>query len=307
MRKTAVTVVAFFALFASFSLFAATDQEYVLLPGAAVTIPVDQTINLGIITIDANGGWHDVDILQGLEWTMNGKVGEDPSEGKLAVQLGLLRATYKAPHTVPKVNPVAIAVTILPQGPIKSKLTLICKVTVVEQVNMFNVTGPHQAFGLYQLDDRFSAPQVQAMLARAYMAGPELAINVGAMQPGGAGGGEMYHGTGTMSLLVNGTSIGEHQWTLPGSSATTVQLTIAGGSGIEMYSTGDCLPHGDNNCKPVSTKGTTRITAFDNKTNEVSGSFQGQVVKLVNGKPSSYAQAFGSFKTKLQALVPGPN
>lgn len=303
MRKAALVVVAVVVVFSSISLLAA-DQEYVLLPGAAVTVAVDQTINLGIVTIDANGNWHDIDILQGVEWTMNGKVGDDPSEGKLAVQLGLIRGTYKAPHTVPKVNPVAIAVTILPQGPIKSKLTLICNVTVVDRPNMFNVTGPHQAFGMFQLDDRYSMPQVQAMLARAYMAGPELAITVSAMQPGGAAGGEMYHSNGTMSLFVNSTELGEHQWTLPGASATTVQLTIAGSS-MEMYSTGDCLPHGDNNCKPQSTKGSTRITAFDQKTGEVSGTFQGQVVKLVNGKPSSYALAFGSFKTKLQALVAG--
>ena len=305
MRKLVLLVVAVVVVFGSESLCAA-DPDYVLLPGGSVTIPVDQTINLGIVTIDANGLWHDIDILQGVQWTMNGQVGDDPSEGKLTVQLGLLRGTYKAPHTVPKTNPVAIAVTILPQGPIKSKLTLICNITVVDQVNMFNVTGPHQAFGLYQLDDRYSAPQVQAMLARAYMAGPELAINVSAMQPGGAGGGEMYHGTGTMSLFVNSAAIGEHPWTLPGSSATTVQLTITGKS-MEMYSSGDCLPHGDNNCKPQSTKGSTRITAFDQKTGEVSGTFQGQVVKLVNGKPSTYALAFGSFKTKLQALVSGAN
>lgn len=305
MRKAALVVVVVVVLFSSVSLFAG-DEEYVLLPGSEVSIPVDQTINLGIITIDANGKWHDIDILQGVQWTMNGNVGADPAEGKLTAQLGLIRATYKAPHTVPKVNPVAIAVTILPQGPIKSKLTLICNVTVTDRLNMFNVTGPHQAFGLFQLDDRYSTPQVQAMLARAYMAGPELAINVSAMQPGGTGGGEMYHSNGTMSLFVNSTSVGEHQWTLPGNSATTVQLTIAGKS-IDMYSSGDCLPHGDNNCKPVSTMGITRIDAFDQKTGEISGSFQGQVVKLVNGKPSTYAQAFGSFKTKLQALVPGAN
>jgi len=305
MTKAALRVLAVIVVFSSISLWAA-DPGYVLLPGSAVTITVDQTINLGIITIDANGGWHDVDILQGLQWTTNGKIGDDPIEGKLTVQLDLLHATYKAPHTVPKVNPVAVAVTILPQGPIKSKLTLICNVTVVDRPNMFNVTGPGQAFGMFQLDDRYSTPQVQSMLARAYMAGPELAINVSAMQPGGAGGGEMYHSNGTMSLFVNGTQVGEHEWTLPGASATTVQLTIAGSS-MEMYSTGDCLPHGDNNCKPQSTKGSTRITAFDQKTGEVSGTFQGKVVKVVNGKPSTYALAFGSFKTKLQALVPGGN
>lgn len=305
MRKEALLVVAVVVLFSSVSLFAG-DEEYVLLPGSEVSIPVDQTINLGIITIDASGKWHDIDILQGVQWTMNGQVGGDSSEGKLTAQLGLLRATYKAPHTVPKVNPVAIAVTILPQGQIKSKLTLICNVTVTDRLNMFNVTGPHQAFGLYQLDDRYSMPQVQAMLARAYIAGPELAINVSAMQPGGAGGGEVYHSNGTMSLFVNSTTVGEHEWTLPGASATTVQLTIAGKS-IDMYSTGDCLPHGDNNCKPVSTKGSTHIAVFDPKTGEVTGSFQGQVVKLVKGKPSSYALAFGSFRTKLQSLAPGTN
>ena len=303
MRKAALVVVAVVVLFSSVSLFAA-DPEYVLLPGSAVNVLVDETINLGIITIDANGNWHDIDITQGVQWSMNGKIGgDDPSEGKLTAQLGLLRATYKAPHTVPKVNPVAIAVTILPPGPIKSKLTLICNVTVIDKDNMFNVTGPGQAPGMYQLDDRYSNPQMQAMLARAYMAGPELAINVSAMQPRGAGGGEMYHSNGTMSLFVNSTSLGEHEWTLPGASATTVQLTIAGKS-MEMYSTGDCLPHGDSNCKPVSTKGATRIIAFDQKTGEVSGSFQGQVVKLDNGKPSTYAVAIGSFKTKLQSLVP---
>lgn len=100
MRKAALVVVAVAVVFSSLSLsFGAADQECVLLPGSEVTIPVDQTINLGIITIDANGNWHDIDVTQGVQWTMNGNVGDDPSEGKLITQLGLLRATYKAPHT----------------------------------------------------------------------------------------------------------------------------------------------------------------------------------------------------------------
>lgn len=132
---------------------------------------------------------------------LNGKPpGSDPSEGNLTIPLTLTSATYKAPHTVPKVNPVAVAIAVLPQGPIKNKITLICNVTVVDRTNAFSVTGPKTAFGVYYLDDRYSSAQVQSMLARAYMAGPELAVTVSAMQPGGAGGGEQYHGTGMMSL-----------------------------------------------------------------------------------------------------------
>ena len=272
---------------------------------------MDQSVNIQIVNIGVGGDIQQIDILDKVAWTVNGKPpGSDSSEGTLTIPLTLTSATYKAPHTVPKVNPVAVAITVLAQGPIKTKLTLICNVTVVDRTNAFSVTSPKTAFGAYYLDDRYSSAQVQSMLARAYMAGPELAITVSAMQPGGAGGGEQYHGTGMMSLFVNGGDIGDHKWALPttgstsGPGATTVMLTITV-NGVDMYSTRDCLPHGDNNCKPVSTKGVTHITGFDKKTNEVLGSFEGQVVKLVSGKPSSYAQASGTFKTTLQSLVPG--
>lgn len=310
MRKAARLVVVCVVALTFASLCWASDEDYALIPGAAFTLTVDQSVNLQLVTV-GDGGIHQIDILDKIAWTVNGKPpGSDPSEGNLTIPLTLTSATYKAPHTVPKVNPVAVAITVLPQGPIKTKITLICNVTVVDRTNAFSVTGPKVAFGAYYLDDRHSSPQVQSMLARAYMAGPELAINVSAMQPGGAGGGEQYHGMGMMSLFVNGSDVGDHKWALPttggasGPGATTVMLTITV-NGVDMYSTGDCLPHGDNNCKPVSTKGVTRITAFDKKTNEVSGSFEGQVVKLVNGKPSIYAQASGTFKTMLQSLVPG--
>jgi len=304
MRKAAQLVVVCVIAFAFVSLCSATDEDYALMPGAAFTLTVDQLVTVG------DRGIHQIDILDKVAWTVNGKPpGSDPSEGNLTIPLTVTSATYKAPHTVPKVNPVAVAISVLPQGPIKNKITLICNVTVVDRTNAFSVTGPKVAFGVYYLDDRYSSAQVQSMLARAYMAGPELAITVSAMQPGGAGGGEQYHGTGMMSLFVNSSDIGDHKWALPtsggtsGPGATTVMLTITV-NGVDMYSTGDCLPHGDNNCKPVSTKGLTRITAFDKKTNEISGSFEGQVVKLANGRPSTYAQASGTFKTTLQSLVP---
>lgn len=92
---------------------------------------------------------------------LNGKTpGSDPSEGNLTIPLTLTSATYKAPHTVPKVNPVAVAIAVLPQGPIKNKITLICNVTVVDRTNAFSVTGPKTAFGVYYLDDRYSSAQV---------------------------------------------------------------------------------------------------------------------------------------------------
>jgi len=309
MRARVVLLAILLMGFGSVSLSADETDSYTLLPGPATTLEVDQPLTLGLARIDVDGSIHDIDLKEQVSWSINGGAPDaDPSEGKLTLSLTLSQAKYTAPHTVPKVNPVAVAISVLPQGQIKSKLTFICTITIVDRENVFSITGPRVPISIYQLDDRYSMPQVRAMLARATMQGPELGITVSAMQPGGAGGGEMYHANATMMLFINGSAPGEYPWKIPvsgSSNATTVMLTIAGGQGADMYSTGDCLPHGDNNCKAQSTKGVTRILSFDTKSNEVSGEFRGQVVKLVNGKPSSYVQTSGSFKATLQAIVPG--
>ncbi|HVN18981.1 MAG TPA: hypothetical protein VMU05_09420 [Dongiaceae bacterium] len=277
-------------------------DDFYLAPGPKLTLAVDNSVDLSLIVLDVGGMPHQTSIDAG-DWTVNGKDTSqlDPSDGKFRTGMPTTTGTYTAPHTVPKVNPVAVAFSFQPTPGSKAKETVVCNITVVDRSNNFQISGPGHSQSYFELDDRFSAPAVRNMLARGAIAGPELMVNVSAMQPGGAGGGEKSHANGTMVLMIAGTSPGRFPWTLPGSSANTVMLTIAGSSS-EMYSTGDCLPHGDNNCKPTPTQGYTQITSYDPKTGEVGGRFQGTVVKLENGRPSTYASASGSFQVSLQSL-----
>jgi len=280
------------------------QDDFYLAPGYRITLAVDNSVDLSLIVLDIDGLPHQTSIDAG-NWTINGKDSSqlDPSEGKFRTSLAIISGTYTAPHTVPKVNPVAVAFSFQPTAGSKTKETVVCNITIVERSNNFQISGRRGSEDSFELDDRFSAPAVRNMLAHAAVAGSELMVNVGAMQAGGAGGGVKTHSNGTMVLTIAGTSTGHFNWTLPGSSATTVMLTVAGGSGSDMYSTGDCLPHGDNHCTPTPTHGYTQITSYDPKTGEVGGRFQGTVVKLDNnGRPSTYASASGSFQVTLQAL-----
>ena len=281
------------------------QDDFYLAPGYKLTLAVDNSADLSLIVLDVNGLPHQTSIDAG-DWMVNGKDTSqlDSSEGKFRTGMPPTTATYTAPHTVPKVNPVAVAFTFQPTSGSKSKETVVCNITIVDRTNNFQISGRGGSENYFELDDRFSAPAMRNMLTRAATAGPELMVNVGAMQPGGAGGGVKSRSNGTMVLTIAGTSPGHFNWTLPGSSATTVMLTIAGGSGSEMYSTGDCLPHGDNHCAPTPTHGYTQITSYDPKTGEIGGRFQGIVVKLdSNGRPSTYASASGSFQVSLQSLA----
>lgn len=280
------------------------QDDFYLAPGYKVTLAVDGSVDLSLIVLDVGGGIHQTSIDAG-DWTINGKDSKqlDAAEGRFRTGMPPTTGTYTAPHTVPKSNPVAVAFSFYPASGSKTKETVVCNITIVERGNNFQISGRGRSENNFELDDRFSAPTVQNMLAHAAIAGPELMVNVGAMQPGGAGGGVKSHSNGTMVLTIAGTSPGKFNWSLPGSSATTVMLTIAGGSGAEMYSTGDCLPHGSNDCKPTPTQGYTQIISYDPKTGEVGGRFQGTVVKLDDrGRPSTYATTSGSFQVTLQAL-----
>ncbi len=280
------------------------QDDYYMAPGYRLTVAVDNSIDLSLIELDVDGMTHQP-LADAEGWTINGKDSSelDPSEGKFRTGMPPTTGTYTAPHTVPKVNPVAVALSFHPTRGSKTKETVVCNITVVDRSNNFQISGRGGSEDSFQLDDRFSAPAVRNMLAHAAIAGPELMVNVSAMQPGGAGGGVKSHSNGTMVLTIAGSSPGKFPWTLPGSSATTVMLTIAGGSGAEMYSTGDCLPHGSNDCKPTPTPGYTKISSYDPKTGEIGGLFQGTVVKLDrNGRPSTYATASGSFQVTLQSL-----
>ena len=306
------TYLSMFAVMLSGSpfMFGQGQDEFFLAPGAAVSLPVDAKVQLRVIKLKWDGSQEDsfLDLNTAVTWTVNGNdpARLDPSDGRFTIGMPITEATYMAPHTIPTGNPVAVAVSFRPSPSSQTKTILVCNVTVVDRGNFFHLAGKGAPEESFRLDDGFSTPAVRNMLARAAMAGPELMVNVGAMQPGGAGGGVRSHSNATMTLNVAGAAPGQYPWTLPANgSATTVMLMIAGGAGMDQYSTGDCLPHGVMNCKAVSTAGVTRITSYDPKTNEVEGEFRGTVVKLVNGQPSSYAFTSGSFRVAMQSLTSG--
>ena len=300
--KTLTGTCALAVLLVVTSMACAQQQDnFYMAPGYRLTVAVDNSVDLSLIELDLDGMPHPPSA-DAEGWTINGKdsTSLDPSEGKFRVGMPTTTGTYTAPHTVPKVNPVAVALSFHPTHGSKTKETVVCNITIVERTNNFQVSGGGQAESYFELDDRFSAPGVRNMLAHAVKEGPELMVNVGAMRPGGD---VKISSNGTMVLAIAGTSPGKFNWTLPGNSATTVMLTIAGSSRPAMYSTGDCLPHGSNDCKPTPTPGYTQITSYDPTTGEVGGRFQGVVVRLdSNGRPATYAAASGSFQVTLQTL-----
>jgi len=102
MRKAARLVVVCVVALTFASVCWASDEDYALIPGAAFTLTVDQSVNLQLVTV-GDGGIHQIDMLDKVAWTVNGKPpGSDSSEGTLTIPLTLTSATYKAPHTVPK-------------------------------------------------------------------------------------------------------------------------------------------------------------------------------------------------------------
>jgi len=303
--KTLAAICILAVLLAVSSMACAQQQDdFYLAPGYRMTLAVDSSVDLSLIVLGVDGLPRQT-TADATGWLVNGKDSSalDPSEGHFRTGMPPTTGTYTAPHTVPKTNPVAVALSFQPTAGSKTKETVVCNITIVERSNNFQVSRKGGSQDSFELDARYSTPAMRDMLARGTVAGPELMVNVGAMQPGGAGGGERSHSNGTMVLTIAGSSPGRFNWTLPGSSATTVMLTIAGGSSAEMYSTGDCLPHGSNNCTPTPTPGHTQITSYDPKTGEVGGQFQGTVVRLDSqGRPSTYASASGSFQVKLQSL-----
>ena len=175
------------------------QDDYYMAPGYRLTVAVDNSIDLSLIELDVDGMTHQP-LADAEGWTINGKDSSelDPSEGKFRTGMPPTTGTYTAPHTVPKVNPVAVALSFHPTRGSKTKETVVCNITVVDRSNNFQISGRGGSEDSFQLDDRFSAPAVRNMLAHAAIAGPELMVNVSAMQPGGAGGGVKSHSNGTM-------------------------------------------------------------------------------------------------------------
>jgi hypothetical protein len=273
-------------------------NQYFLIPGAAATVVVDSRITVAIHEADLDGRISDssASLVTGVKWMVNGKPADqqDASAGTLRAGLVLDRATYTAPHSVPATNPVAVSVTFTP-GPGKAEITLICNVTVRDQGNFVTIDGPGTPPLRYELDDRYSSPQMRSLLARGMSVGPELQVSAGPLSAVTKTPDLPAMTSVMMTLLVAGKTPGTYQWSVPGSTATTVMLLV----GSDQYLSVDCQPHGSASCQTVPLSGSTQITSVD-ATNAVRGSFSGQVVQIVAGKPTKYFAVTGGFNVALQ-------
>jgi hypothetical protein len=241
-----------------------------------------------------------VSVVTGVGWMVNGKPlnQQDATVGTLRAQAVIDRATYTAPHVVPAKNPVALSVTFSPPGG-KASITLVCNVTIRDQGNFVTIAGPKRPPSRYELSDRYSSPQMRSLMAHATSVGPELQILVNPLSASTVSPDLPATTSVMMMLLVAGKTPGTYDWSLPGSSATVVTLQIA----TEQYLSADCQPHGSPSCQTVPLPGFTQITSVDAATNTVRGSFAGQLVQIVAGKPTYYVAVTGGFNVALQGVA----
>ncbi|HUH64445.1 MAG TPA: hypothetical protein VLZ50_15670 [Terracidiphilus sp.] len=285
---------------------AQAGEGVILSPANGATVPVDGHVTLRLMRMDAEGNLSDktVPVDNSLVWTVNGKdlqqFNADGQEGRLSPSLSLLTATYTAPHTVPKINPVAVSMTYHPAPPSPQTVTLVCNIKVVERKNFFTLKDKELPAQYYSLDERYSTGATIGMLASAMMAGPITTVRVGAMEPNLTDGATL-HANATMMVYLEGSQPGSYTWEVP-PGKNSVMLTVAGANGAEMYSSIDCRPHGSNDCKATPMPGESWIKSYDAASGMLDGEFSGTLVKLENGKPSTYASTSGSFHVKAGGL-----
>jgi hypothetical protein len=63
-----------------------------------------------------------------------------------------------------------------------------------------------------------------------------------------------------------------------------------------QYFSGDCIPHGDDNCHHIALEGSTTITVFDTQKKIIKGYFSGQLVSM----QGRYVWASGAFSVKIK-------
>lgn len=282
----------------------ATDQ--VLLPTGEISVPVGAKVDLHLYDIDSSGALHEAaPVLPIPAWMLNGKPPEaaDASEGKLSVNLTLTDATYVAPDKIPSVNPVAVAVQLIP-GPGKPRTTLICNIRITEVENHFQIQGPRVQSEAFHQDDSHADNTFLSYAQMAVLQGDELSIQIAPMSgksPGSDGG-------AGMTLGINGIKPGKYAWTVgnnENTSSTIATFNIKRDSGMTVYISSDCVPHNPppgQSCKTISLEGVTTIKEYNPSTGEVKGYFQGNVLLVdpTSNKPTDkYAYAVGQFHARL--------
>jgi hypothetical protein len=277
-------------------------SAFVLVPGGTAIVAVDGSVHLSIVAPDADGGLPEaaLDTVTSVAWTVNGQPVDqlDPAAGRLRLTMKLNEATYTAPHEIPKTNPVAVAVRFKPSPTAKTEVTLICNITVRDQGNFLALDGAKFPPSRFELNDKYSSPQMRAMFARATAAGPETLISLGPLSPAAMSAELPASIAVRVTLLVAGKTAGDYGWTLPGATANSLVVLM----GPEQFLSADCTPHGAPNCNAKPTQGVTRVLSVDTATNTIRGTFQGQLVHIVTGKPADYVTVTGGFNAAIQGF-----
>jgi hypothetical protein len=248
-------------------------NDYFLFPFKSnVTVPAGSKLNFEIRAVNDSGITETItsDMI-GAEWTINGQP-TNPSYGKLNIApLNKTKAIYTAPDKAPDKNPVAIAVSFIADNDRKTKVTLICNVTITDVRNYFFIDKK----GLFQLND-MNQGDMEARMAMAIIKEGQLVISVNGMTKG------MEENAMTsimsMTIMTDGTGLGDHSWKVAenGIGASTVALSYINGEGTHFtFASGDCLPHGSGSCQTITLSGTTFITEYNTSTGIVKGFFSG--------------------------------
>jgi hypothetical protein len=120
--------------------------DFVLLPGSASILPVDEQMKFIIQWYSGDGTPHEgVNAYskgQLPEWAINGQpwTNQNPANGKLSLKLTFEKATYAASSKIPPANPLVISVRFHASDTSKEMITLICNVTIVDPGNKWYVS-----------------------------------------------------------------------------------------------------------------------------------------------------------------------
>jgi hypothetical protein len=268
---------------------------YFLNTGNELTVPIGGKVNLKVFRMDAEADPHLFEAV----WTLNGRPwGQaNAADGQLAQQIYAGAAEYIAPLQAPPRNPVAVTVAFRLSDTSKTQLILTCNITITNTENYFCISNCDICHGF----NEFAKPMnafMQSMMTTATFIDGELIINIQ--------GSDIRKPANVLSMAVEvaGNSPGTYPWsitynknkgTIPPSNMVSVGGMACKGSFISM----DAVPHDSENSTPISLKGSTTITRYDQQKKILQGYFGGQVLITVN-KEYRYAHVYGRFTVHLK-------
>lgn len=288
-------------------------EDYRMSPEGAAYVAVGTKLVFTIAFLDTTGSFKPPEIELTGTWSINGSNHPDPSLGKISTSLNFITATYQAPEMVPAKNPVAVAFTFQLPDSAKTKLILVCNITIVNSTNFFELAPNGGLNTHYKFDDPFAGTQAHAAMTMAIEKEGQLIINIQGKAPS-LPGDRSIPAAMSMVVAVDGTSTGVYEWKVPpenqNTPVTNVNLNYNKYGGLRFaYASVDCLPHhnilnpNNDKCKGFTLKGSTTITKYE-KSGKVEGYFNGLVMEIDPSGNYVYGNVYGRFSASF-LKIPG--